>query len=531
MIRVLVADDEQKVCDLIIHLINWDKFDMELVGKASNGVDALKLIEEKKPDLVLTDIRMPGYSGLELMKKARDIQPNVEFIIISGHSLFEYAQTAIQYGVQDYILKPVNSHILDATLQKVKKRYLERRTDNNPTYQYLSRFFKVLWHDTENNSLPADIQQANDKYLCNFKEGAFQIFCIHEDFKDYRNISIPYLQSTFSILLPKAEDALEINVKPLCYEFAIDSINGDIVGIMNYDPQYEATIYEELIKVIKELGIELQAFEYVQLHLSVSGQVESISDLSECREQAQRVMEQRYLLQKTVFLSNISMNANLPEENIFKKFSTTLKNSIDLQNIEQLESAIHALKNSVLSFEVSGSQVLRIVKDAYNLFLLSGMFQSEYKFFPAEETKAEFAQRADLCSSADDLFNLLKDVCVQNLEDACKWINQEKVRPINSAKQYILEHYAESLSLDDVCSQVGFSASYFSTLFKKETGTTFLEYLGNIRMEEAKKLLRETKMTIETVCEVAGINDYKRFSKNFKRATGISPREYRKLYS
>jgi two-component system response regulator YesN len=311
----------------------------------------------------------------------------------------------------------------------------------------------------------------------------------------------------------------------------MDSYKGDIVGIINYEPQLQKKIQEALIHVVKELGIELQAFEYVQLHLSVSGQALSMGKLSECQAQAQRAKEQRYFLEKSVLLTDAPEDAEIPEENIFKKFSSALQKSIDLQNSMQLESSIHALRDTVLSYEVTGSQVLRIIKTAYNLFLFSGMFQSEYLFFPAEETMAEFNQRADLCCSASDLFNLLSAVCVKNLEDACQWINQEKIRPINLAKQYILEHYAEPLSLDDVCSQVGFSASYFSTLFRKETGTNFLEYLGNIRMEEAKKLLRETNMTIETVCEVVGIHDTKRFSKSFKNATGISPREYRKLYS
>ena len=111
------------------------------------------------------------------------------------------------------------------------------------------------------------------------------------------------------------------------------------------------------------------------------------------------------------------------------------------------------------------------------------------------------------------------------------WYEAEKMRPINQAKQYIQEHYAESLSLEEVSSQAGFSSSYFSTLFRKETGKNFLEYLTDVRIEEAKRLLRRSGDTIEQIGKAVGMNDYKRFSKTFKKITGISPKEYRNLYS
>ena len=128
MIRVIVADDEYKVCQLICQLIDWEGLGMRLIGTASNGLEALQMIEAEKPDLVLTDIRMPGFDGMELLKRARTVKADMEFIIISGYSHFEYAQTAIRYGVSDYILKPVNKETLNATLQKVRQRYLEHKT-------------------------------------------------------------------------------------------------------------------------------------------------------------------------------------------------------------------------------------------------------------------------------------------------------------------------------------------------------------------------------------------------------------------
>lgn len=103
MIKVLIADDEEKVCTLIYNLVNWNDFGMEVVAKAYNGLEALELISGLAPDAVITDIRMPGYDGIELISKAKEINDRIEFIIISGYKHFEYAQSAIKYGVSDYL--------------------------------------------------------------------------------------------------------------------------------------------------------------------------------------------------------------------------------------------------------------------------------------------------------------------------------------------------------------------------------------------------------------------------------------------
>lgn len=530
MIRVIVADDEQKVCQLICHLIDWDGLGMELVGTASNGVEALRLIEEKRPDLILSDIRMPGCSGLELMKKARESNPDLEFIIISGYSSFEYAQTAIQYGVQDYILKPVNQQLLDATLQKVRKRYLDKHTSGND--RDLSELLKMIWFDQDSGAVPAELHEVNQKYHSHFQVGSFQTFCIQESFKNCENISIPYAQAVFDLVLPKVEAAMETHLRPLCHECTLASRAHRIVGLLNYAPQNQELIRDALLSVIKELRMEIHAFEYIQLLMSVSRQAASISDFSACLRTAARAMDQRiFLREPPALLSDLPDESDLPEERLYKDFSTAVRRGIDLQNEDQIRTAILQLRENTTSHPVSGQQMFQVVRTAYHIFLLSGLFQNEFHFSPTSERETAFGQRLDLCNCLDDLFRLLEESCLSDLRDACRWIDQEKVRPINEAKQYISEHYAEPLSLDDVCSRVGFSASYFSTLFRKETGKTFLEYLADVRMESAKELLRETKLTMEAVCEQVGVHDYKRFSKAFKKATGISLKEYRNLYS
>lgn len=107
MLKVLIADDEKKVCRLIVNLVDWEQLGFEIVGIVNDGISAYKFIQETPVDVMITDIRMPGYDGMELIQKAKVLYPDMHIVIISGYSQFDYAQNAIRYGVEDYLLKPL----------------------------------------------------------------------------------------------------------------------------------------------------------------------------------------------------------------------------------------------------------------------------------------------------------------------------------------------------------------------------------------------------------------------------------------
>ena len=119
MVKLVVADDEERVCRLIVALGNWEELGIKVVGTAANGIQALELIRKEKTDILITDIRMPGLNGLELIEKVREISPDIKIMIISGYANFEYAQNALKQGVSDYLLKPINKDALNESLTKI----------------------------------------------------------------------------------------------------------------------------------------------------------------------------------------------------------------------------------------------------------------------------------------------------------------------------------------------------------------------------------------------------------------------------
>ena len=538
MIRVIVADDEYKVCQLICQLIDWEALGMRLVGTASNGLEALQMIEAEKPDLVLTDIRMPGFDGMELLKRARVINPDMEFIIISGYSHFEYAQTAIRYGVSDYILKPVNKETLNATLQKVRQRYLEHKTQAAEDLEQQkqeaatqARLREILWQDLETGQIPENLEAFNEKYRYRFEEGLFQIFLIQADVKENQHLNEDYVSNVMEVLEGKLEGLFGRHVSPLCMDSEIFYKERRASGILNYREENGEKLRNALETLISSLSMELHVFEHLRFHLSLGHAVRSVPELPRCMKEAELSMGQRLLVRNNLFLEEVPENTDFDEDSLYQSFSRIARQCMDLQKPEQMEEAVSGLHASALSLGLNGSQMLRLSQDAYRLFLLSSIFQGKFHFADREGMDAQFYRKSVLCSSRENLFSFLANTCRNNIQEAVSWYESEKVRPINQAKQYIQEHYAESLSLEEVSSQAGFSSSYFSTLFRKETGKNFLEYLTDVRIEEAKRLLRRNEDTIEQIGKAVGMNDYKRFSKTFKKITGISPKEYRNLYS
>ena len=128
MLRVVLADDEKKVLLLMCKLIDWESLGFEIVGMASDGMHALEMIRDKQPHLLVTDIRMPGFDGIDLIRQAKQIQPGLHFIVVSGYAQFEYAQNALKYGVEGYLLKPLKVQEMTDLLTRLKGKLSEQAT-------------------------------------------------------------------------------------------------------------------------------------------------------------------------------------------------------------------------------------------------------------------------------------------------------------------------------------------------------------------------------------------------------------------
>jgi two-component system response regulator YesN len=219
------------------------------------------------------------------------------------------------------------------------------------------------------------------------------------------------------------------------------------------------------------------------------------------------------------------------ESTMLAELNRAMGMALEVLDKEAILNCISNLKQQIKTENLlSGEEIFSLAKHVCEMYLMhlrNNQIQIQY----GDEFYEKFCIHANRCSSIDQLFEYLSVMVGESLDVIIVDKKQADTKPIRLAKQYIQQNYMKPISLEEVSSFVGFNPTYFSTLFKKENGGNFVEYLSEIRMNKTKELLRETNLSIAVICEQVGYNDLKNFTKSFKKNVGLKPNEYRKLYS
>lgn len=552
MIRVVLADDEQKICQLIARLINWDDLGMELVGTAGDGVATLELIEKEQPDLVVTDIRMPGYDGIELIERARKLRPDLEFVIISGYSQFSYAQAAIRYGVSDYILKPVNRELLNATLKKVSEKILLRnaqregrekeqkqRSEDIATLRFA--LLQILWEEPAPEAETGErapkaretafISEINDKYRYGFREGEYRCIMFSLRIKEVSRVTSDYARRLTEMVSPGMLSLFDQYMKPCCLESELFTQDGLFTMIVNYDHAEDEKILRVAGFMFAQLREKAKAVPDISVYMAAGAAKDSLFSLQGTLSGTEELFTQRFLTPSMHTITSCTGDVVYDQDALFKPLSDDINRAMEARDERLVKEALRHFHDGAMRMQLSGKQLLHCVKGAYHIYVLTGMFHKGYHPGDREKLEEKFARCVRLCADTPVLFAFLEMTCLAHMEKSVRALDAERMKPMQQAMLFMQEHYMEDIGLEDVSSAAGFSVSYFSTVFRKETGRTCLEYLTGIRMDEARRLLRENKMSIEMVGKAVGLSDYKRFARTFKKETGVSPGEYRSLYA
>jgi two-component system, response regulator YesN len=537
MIKVIIADDEENVCQLIRGLIDWKSLDMEIVGVAHNGVEALDMVKALPPDLMITDIRMPGYDGLEMIRRAKNIKQDLDFIIISGYRHFEYAQNAIKYGVSDYLLKPIKKDDFLVALNKMRDRYMQRNEQLSKEERLKIRLKSDVDRLRANlfterllkkgmTTSDLTLETINENYHFSFQPGLFQVCAVKIDcgYEDQYN-------NTIKILEDKVIQILNSLLKEQCFDMEIYSDDSITYCILNYSAVDKKNIRKQMKSVFDELMVQKVAFEQHEFTIGAGTVVEDVNELKETFRAARYAIGQRLLLGTGKFIENVTMQAQSQRESVLlAELNRTMGSALEVLDRDAVLKCISGLKEQISAENLSGMEIFSLARHVCEMYLThlrNNQIQIQY----GEEFYEKFCIHANRCSSIDQLFEYLSFMVGESLGVIIEDKKQADTKPIRLAKQYIQQNYMRPISLDDVSSLVGFNATYFSTLFKKESGSNFVDYLSEIRMNKAKELLRETNLSIAVICEQVGYNDLKNFTKSFKKNIGLKPNEYRKLYS
>lgn len=529
ILKVMIADDEERICQLIKALIDCDALHMEIVAVAHNGLEACDLVKERKPDILITDIRMPGYSGLELIEKIKTAEEDLEIIIISGYAHFAYAQTAIKFGVGDYLLKPINREELTGTLQKLGKRIRERRqcAEDQQRIQQKSeadiRLFRanLINRLMEESAWKPSVEELREKYHLQIKEGVFQGFMIKVDCEDEEKISSAGMQ----IILDKVQVLLGNNLDSRHKEFVMGVKGSGCIGFLNYGSEKTEEIRKIFRDCLNQLEGEKGIFGPVMFTAALGSAEKDVKGLQESLKQAALIIEDRILKGTGKVLERIPSPSPIHEQNLLEKYVRQIVHAIEVMSVEEAGEAAGQMRRTILEVrDVKGFEVRELVYSA------AGLFLSQVEVKNRAEAVKDFEERCSLCGSVDGLFKRLCSLQREYVEEMSRRHEADTVRPIRLAKQYIQNHYSEPITQEEVSGAVGLSAAYFSALFKKVEGEGFAKYLIGIRMEQAKILLRETNIPVSKICQQVGYNDLKHFTHTFEKMMGVKPTVYRKMY-
>ena len=528
MLKVVIADDEVRVCRLIQKLVDWNALGMEVAGTASNGFEALDLVTALSPDILITDIRMPGCDGLELIEKAKQVSPNLEIALISGYAQFEYAQTAMRFDVGGYLLKPINKDALMSTLEKLGKKCRERAASSS-IMEHLRQDSDTS-HSLLRVRLPLDLLQGRleapsmellfSEYGFLVREGLLQVCILKIDYDPGL-----FRDAAMAVIIKKADEIFESDVLPLCLAGVFRLHGSAVYGVLNYEAEKSDQIRRVLRQCLNQLEAQKYLFGALDFSFAVGCAVEAPEQLPLSMREAKNAVAERIVEGAGRLLEPAQPASQLDSRKLLDKYNRALDHIVDTLDHEAADKALEELRyEASRTPDVRGYELLDLALAAGKMFSIRLNMKEDPGLIRG------FEESCELCSSMEKLFDCLLGFQRRQIEAIREQRESEAIRPIRTAKQYIHQHFSEPISLEDVCAATGFSASYFSTMFKKETGEGFSKYLTRVRIERAKALLQDTSLPVAEICALVGYSDIKHFSGTFKKMVGLNPGQYRRLY-
>lgn len=498
--RTIIVDDEMLIRQGIKHYIDWEQEGFMIVGEASNGQEALELIESTNPHIIITDIVMPIMDGEELTRIVKERYPHIEVIILSSFGEFDYVRSTFQSGAVDYILKPK----LDA---KGLLKVLNTAARRIPTFQKVDK----------NAGAQLSIEQIINKLVSGY-EANFDAELVSKVFPSshYCLLGIDLKNHPIegkTMIKEKLEGAFADVVH---YSFSVDP--NIIVFLFNLNKND----FDHLIKCVHNLA-ETES----SIGLALSEEFLDFSEIGMIYEESLlKLLNYRFYFPDRPLL----MNEDLPDlptkqENFnLDRFTEEIKRKnfdsafLYLQDHVSLLSRCYTM--DVFEFKAFFGNII------FNITILLG--NMEYKVKDLENSRYSYFKSIDDARTAEEVVGLLDQFieeaksCIFSMQNVPDNLNMKKIL------EYINDHYAEPLTLKDVAKQFHFNPSYLSNYFSTHNKEGFIEYVNKIRIEEATKLLIQDNVSISEISGMVGYSDHSYFCKVFKKIKGVSPSQYKR---
>lgn len=520
MLKVLIVDDELLARLALRTALAWEEHGFEVVAEAEDGITGFQYVEQFQPDIVLTDISMPGMNGVELIKKTKEFYPDTEIIILSCHNDFEYVKEGLRSGAANYILKlSMSMEELLKELLQLKEKILKKSViPNTPLGEqtrgkWPSILFSLITSEISSTSI---LDEGRQYGLLG--DGEYAILGILV--VDSEDGNVPdYEQRN---MIEHLAGAVMAHYKVGIY-ISFEWNRGVVLCQMN-----EVIDAEEKRRCMKNMMEELIGLIYDYHGVNASAGISfvgTVSTLKSCYCQAYEAVSQKFYTGSGV--------VHLYQEHI-RDNAEILRNSKGMEppqtvDVFDLETARTQTQVWLDEISISRYPEISVVKQTIHELLFK--IKTEVMMTGDGKTDFSLVEKAYLQIQKQNYLTEMKDTLTQFFLEAENSGGHSKDvrREIIQAKQYVSQYYFHHIKLFDVARQVNMNVDYFSHLFKKETGHSFTDYLNEYRIEKAKQLLLSGQFKVYEAAFAVGFQDENYFIKRFKRQTGYTPSEYMRL--
>lgn len=532
MYRILLADDEPLVLAGVKNMLDWQAEDCELIGTARNGKQAMEAIEKLNPDIVIADIKMPVLGGIELLKYGSEAFPDVVFIMLTNYQDFELARHSLRFHAVDYLVKAqLDTDILTESLKKAKEESDKRRNNSDSRLNYES---KTL---SENQFLAGvlklliampHINQDAERAL--FNAGVLDGFIF---------ILVQFICPEH--LSERNDDAKGFDELFKWQRVVIDELAGNCfsksvsIGLNTKTQQVVILIWgsesEKLAEQLHNFNKKLTA-----VSADITGLIPclAVSDLLSGKDSLPAVRKQLFMMRDYFYLTGARLIR-------FSEIPAIQYKTLGLNGIEVSLKKELSLKNAAKCAMILENIISRIREvpheKSHALWLLSELYTTVCNVLSEDALAKEgiFADanigysEIESIATRDDAITFLTAIS-NELVAILQPLDSRHSETIERVKQYIFDHIDKKITLHEAASHVFLSAGYLSSIFKKNCGESFIDFVNRHKIEKACELLRQEHQPIGYISDILSFENTYYFAKIFKRYTGMTPRDYRKMH-
>lgn len=527
MYNILIVDDNPYSIESIKENIDWKSLDANISGICYNGASALEILRNEKIDLIISDIEMPDIDGISMCKKALELNPSIKVLLISAYDKFEYAKSAVQMGVYDYIEKPIDFEYMSKKLSDaillIQKEARNAKLLEKSRPVLIERFYSELIH--------SDIKEAKYKLA---------------SYEDFLGLKLDY--RFYVTMIIKIENAYEYkNATSIAsYEMKLYDISDTISDCCQvFDDYYllkeldhftliicqNSSSSEHISRVLYKIADEIigkHEGSGLNLILGIGNIVNDIWNLGLSYQSAKHALEYRFFFpQKNVFDAGEVLGRSFSLEPLKMINENELITLICQRKEPEIKSWLNTLKS-----DFSGNQ---LSKDLYFISihslldkLLKFIYELNLDTADLQKSIIETYSKLDSFSTTEDLFGWIESICIAACNKVDASLTTYHSQLSHSVVEYINANYMNAdLSLNELAKYANVSPSYLSAMFKKAEGISIIDCITNIRIDNACTLLQTTSLTLKEISQKCGYANQYYFSTAFKKKIGMSPSAYR----